>query len=49
MDLTWRQRLAKWWCETFGHRARRDAEGTEVCLRCNRLLSTAYSRSRACR
>ena len=52
MEYTWRQKLANWLCRTFGHRAHIDYDSPgggdpEVCRRCDRLLSTAYSRSKA--
>jgi hypothetical protein len=43
-------RLMLWLCDRFGHRGRvlYDCPGggdSEVCTRCHRLLSTAYSRN----
>jgi len=46
MGYTWRQRLANWLCEVLGHRVQRDDFGNDICNRCNRLLSTEYSRTR---
>ena len=51
MMPTWWERLKAWVCEKFGHNAYIDYESAgggdpEVCRRCNRLLSTAYSRSK---
>lgn len=45
------QRARRWWCERFGHRGEilHDCPGggePEVCRRCNRLLTTAWSRAR---
>lgn len=52
MNYTWRERFARWLCEKFGHKARIEYDNPgggdpEICKRCNRLLSTAYSRERA--
>lgn len=46
MNKSWLDRFKNWVCKCFGHRVERDEYGTDTCDRCNRLLSTHYSRSR---
>lgn len=50
MPPLWQQ-FMEWLCSTFGHRARIEYDNPgggdpEICRRCKRLLSTAYSRSK---
>ena len=49
MDYTLTERFKLWLCHMFGHRAFIDYNSScgsapEICRRCNRLLSTAFSR-----
>lgn len=51
MPSLW-ERFMAWLCVKLGHRARIDYDSPgggdpEICTRCNRLLSTAYSRALA--
>ena len=44
MKATFWERVARFWCRAFGHKARMIRGDAEVCLRCNALISTAHSR-----
>jgi hypothetical protein len=50
MGESLRERFMAWLCRTFSHRARIEYASPgggvpEICRRCRRLLSTAYSRA----
>lgn len=47
MNYSLIQRIKNWMCRMFGHKVFREAlTEIEVCKRCNRLLSTRYSREK---
>lgn len=39
-------RIKRWWCGKRGHRVVKEENGDWWCRRCNKLLSTTYSRRR---